>query len=1173
MRGLPQTLPPALYEAASRRGGPARTFTGSRPTSTSEVPPVPAIPRQFTGSPVRTQSPLARQQFGTPLSAQSTGGDWLISPHDKADFDRIFNTVDTARRGVINGEQAVQFFSNSKLPEDVLAQIWDLADINSEGQLNKEEFAVAMFLIRQQRGKRDSRGVLPSTLPPNLIPPSMRRQNIPPSQPTAPVFDNAANINQRQPKSAADDLFGLDALSSPAQILQSTGDSSTAFRPPTASTSPPPPSTTFKPFIPSSTFGQSLAPNFTGGSSRAAPQASDDLLGDNDPEESRKLTPDTTELANLSNQVGTLSKQMQEVQTKRSSNEQEMSQTAQQKRDFEVRLSQLRGLYEQEVKDVKALDERLATVKNDVKKLQQEIAMVEGSYQDLKTHHKQSAAALEAEEKEKANLKERIRLRNADIAQLKPMVEKLKSDLRQQKGLVAINKKQLATNDMEHEKLKGEQESVSKEIEEQTRALSEPSVTSPKGMVSPAASTTSQSTNPFFRRATSTEQVASPPMPSRSLSAADHQNAFDSVFGPSFAAPSSSTPPPTSFRSSTPTQAREIPSAPAQFSEGARIPTPTMSPPPSTFNDSPRVVEPPPPPQSRQITSSHLPLQDHLERSDSFSSSVKVSAPASRFGGMDHSRADTPVESTGGARSEDGEPIKTEEKKEPNETKAQGANASYFGQEEVVSPAPTAPAEGKKFADVFGRPSASPDIPGAFPDDATPRSEVPPSLSAVAAGKQPENLHTGLADPFSAPRDQSRSPVAIKDDFDSAFDDLKPAKPSPTESGFPTTNGAGAASRKEFPDITELGGADESSDSESEKGFDDNFTSPPRRQERSIMHDGATDIEPASSLQPPRPVLPSNTSNTSTLPGADAQMSPPTYNESFPHEEQSSFPPEFKGLLPSREDPTSPPAGAPHSVPESSAALTTLTAPPPIEVAPTTSKELPKPQNDVDAGFDDFDENAFGGLAAAKESDEGEDFGTLYHGADEFDPAFDSPVTSKSPPVGSTNNSFFPQSNSTANNFHDFESNLGHPTQASPTTAKSSEPAANTTSDWDAIFAGLDNNSASASGIADGFPAPPSISTASQAKDEISPLPASALGPPPTVPKRPQPGRAISMGTEHDDPILKRLTGMGYPRDESLAALEKFDYNIDKVSYLTHRHFKDSTANDEQAADYLTSKS
>jgi hypothetical protein len=28
---------------------------------------------------------------------------------------------------------------------------------------------------------------------------------------------------------------------------------------------------------------------------------------------------------------------------------------------------------------------------------------------------------------------------------------------------------------------------------------------------------------------------------------------------------------------------------------------------------------------------------------------------------------------------------------------------------------------------------------------------------------------------------------------------------------------------------------------------------------------------------------------------------------------------------------------------------------------------------------------------------------------------------------------------------------------------------------------------------------------------------------------------------------LKRLTAMGWNREESLAALEKFDYNIDKV--------------------------
>jgi len=34
----------------------------------------------------------------------------------------------------------------------------------------------------------------------------------------------------------------------------------------------------------------------------------------------------------------------------------------------------------------------------------------------------------------------------------------------------------------------------------------------------------------------------------------------------------------------------------------------------------------------------------------------------------------------------------------------------------------------------------------------------------------------------------------------------------------------------------------------------------------------------------------------------------------------------------------------------------------------------------------------------------------------------------------------------------------------------------------------------------------------------------------------------------HDDPILKNLTGMGYPRKEALAALEKYDYNLERVS-------------------------
>ena len=272
LRALPQTLPAGLYEAAARRGI-ARQTTGSR----NEGPP--PIPRQFSGSNFpRTSSPLAGPPSArNPSVDLSRGDEWAISSQDKTQFDQIFASVDTSNKGYVTGEEAVGFFSNSRLPEETLAQIWDLADINSEGQLNRDEFAVAMYLIRQQRAKADGRGVLPQSLPSNLVPPSMRNRNTAPAQPTAPAFDNAANTTVS--KSAADDLFGLDAAPSPAATNSQITPDRSIF-----ASSPPPgassgssqtaqqstrigsaPQSAFKPFIPSSSFGQSiLQPQMTG---------------------------------------------------------------------------------------------------------------------------------------------------------------------------------------------------------------------------------------------------------------------------------------------------------------------------------------------------------------------------------------------------------------------------------------------------------------------------------------------------------------------------------------------------------------------------------------------------------------------------------------------------------------------------------------------------------------------------------------------------------------------------------------------------------------------------------------------------------------------------------------------------------------------------------------------
>ncbi|KAK4038143.1 tubulin alpha chain [Parachaetomium inaequale] len=542
LRGLPNILPAALYEAATRRGSGAGIPRQQSPTTAT--PPISAVPRQLTG-----QGPLPQMRTGSPLGrppivAQTTG-EWLVTPADKARFDQLYEELDKTKKGFITGEEAVPFFSQSNLSEDALAQIWDLADINSEGRLTRDEFAVAMFLIRQQRTKRDG-SALPATLPANLIPPSLRAQQArPPTATSAFEPPPPPPPQPPQPKpSALDDLFGLDAIHPPAppQIPVGTGGSAggdpfaTSISPPAPSSParPSPSASTFKPFVPSSSFGRGLTTQVTGGSNASAPARSvtveDDLLGDTEPEVSKNLTSETTELANLSNQIGSLTKQVQDVQGQRTATQNELSQSSAQKKNFEQRLTQLRAMYEKEAQDVRALETQLTTSKNETKKLQAEYAMVDASYQELQNQHRQIFTALQADQQENVNLKEKIRTVNAEIAQLKPQIEKLKSEARQQKGLVAINKKQLATNEGERDKLKNEAEDLTRSNEELARQISASSSPPPAQVASPALRTGSTDITATF----------SPPI--RSFT----DKAFDDVFGPGPAASSSQagTPPP-----------------------------------------------------------------------------------------------------------------------------------------------------------------------------------------------------------------------------------------------------------------------------------------------------------------------------------------------------------------------------------------------------------------------------------------------------------------------------------------------------------------------------------------------------------------------------------------------------------------------------------------------------
>ena len=58
----------------------------------------------------------------------------------------------------------------SGLAVDVLRQIWNLSDIDRDGSLDADEFAVAMHLARESSSGKP----MPATLPLDLIPPSKR---------------------------------------------------------------------------------------------------------------------------------------------------------------------------------------------------------------------------------------------------------------------------------------------------------------------------------------------------------------------------------------------------------------------------------------------------------------------------------------------------------------------------------------------------------------------------------------------------------------------------------------------------------------------------------------------------------------------------------------------------------------------------------------------------------------------------------------------------------------------------------------------------------------------------------------------------------------------------------------------------------------------------------------
>ncbi|XP_070224178.1 epidermal growth factor receptor substrate 15 isoform X5 [Bos mutus] len=95
---------------------------------------------------------------------------WAVKPEDKAKYDAIFDSLCPVN-GFLSGDKVKPVLLNSKLPVDILGRVWELSDIDHDGMLDRDEFAVAMFLVYCALEKEP----VPMSLPPALVPPSKRK--------------------------------------------------------------------------------------------------------------------------------------------------------------------------------------------------------------------------------------------------------------------------------------------------------------------------------------------------------------------------------------------------------------------------------------------------------------------------------------------------------------------------------------------------------------------------------------------------------------------------------------------------------------------------------------------------------------------------------------------------------------------------------------------------------------------------------------------------------------------------------------------------------------------------------------------------------------------------------------------------------------------------------------
>jgi hypothetical protein len=113
----------------------------------------------------KQRNPFAGLESYDAQTGNVTEDFWTFAAVDRESYAGVFRQIGP-RDGKISGSQIKPVLMESGLPNDILAQVWRLADWDNDGYMDLDEFAVAMHLIKAAQRNEP----LPEKLPQSLMP-------------------------------------------------------------------------------------------------------------------------------------------------------------------------------------------------------------------------------------------------------------------------------------------------------------------------------------------------------------------------------------------------------------------------------------------------------------------------------------------------------------------------------------------------------------------------------------------------------------------------------------------------------------------------------------------------------------------------------------------------------------------------------------------------------------------------------------------------------------------------------------------------------------------------------------------------------------------------------------------------------------------------------------------